>query len=123
MIFDRPRYLYSGDQYLTVEIGDEMTLKANFMVIGLDRAVKQAGIGGLIETFPGWRSLMIHYDSIRIRTSTGGNCSGSPGCLPICPARRRITTGCGSGTGSGSTRSTITCLSMFVREHGKQPTA
>jgi hypothetical protein len=32
MIYKTPRYLFSGDQYLTVEIGDEMTLEANFKV-------------------------------------------------------------------------------------------
>lgn len=68
MIYELPRYLYSGDQFLTIEIGDEMTLEANFKVIGLDSAIKQAGIKGFIETFPGWRSLLLHYDSMIIRT-------------------------------------------------------
>lgn len=68
MIYESPRYLYSGDQYLTIEIGDEMTLKANFKVIGLDLAIKETRIKGFIETFPGWRSLLIHYDSTTIRT-------------------------------------------------------
>jgi KipI family sensor histidine kinase inhibitor len=45
-----------------------MTLKANFKVIGLDGAIKQAGIKGFIETFPGWRSLLLHYDSMAIQT-------------------------------------------------------
>jgi KipI family sensor histidine kinase inhibitor len=53
---------------LTIEIGDEMTLKANFKVIGLDLAIKKARIKGFIETFPGWRSLLIHYDSTMIGT-------------------------------------------------------
>jgi len=69
MIYEAPRYLYSGDQYLTVEIGDEMTLRANFKVIGLDRVIKDAGIKGLIETFPGWRSMLVHYNSIEIKTA------------------------------------------------------
>jgi KipI family sensor histidine kinase inhibitor len=68
MIYETPRYLYSGDQYLTVEIGDEMTLRANFRVIGLDRAIHEAGIKGLIETFPGWRSVLVSYDSLEIYT-------------------------------------------------------
>ena len=68
MIYESPRYLFSGDQYLTIEIGDEMTLEANFRVIGLDGAIKQARIKGFIETFPGWRSLLLHYDSTVIRT-------------------------------------------------------
>jgi KipI family sensor histidine kinase inhibitor len=68
MIYNSPRYLYSGDQYLTIEIGDEMTLEANFKVIGLDLTIKEARIKGFIETFPGWRSLLIHYDSTMIGT-------------------------------------------------------
>jgi KipI family sensor histidine kinase inhibitor len=68
MIYESPRYLHSGDQYLTIEIGDEMTLKANFKVIGLDLAIKEARIKGFIETFPGWRSLLLHYDSMAIQT-------------------------------------------------------
>jgi len=69
MIYESPRYLYSGDQYLTIEIGNEMTLEANFKVIALDNAIKQAKIKGFIETFPGWRSLLLSYDSMVIRTS------------------------------------------------------
>ena len=69
MIYDSIRYLYSGDQFLTIEIGDEMSLQANFKVIGIDRAIKQAHITGVIETLPGWRSMLLHYDSLKIRTA------------------------------------------------------
>ena len=68
MIYESPRFLYSGDQYLTIEIGDEMTLKANFKVIGLDQAIKEANIEGVIETLPGWRSMLLSYDSLAIHT-------------------------------------------------------
>jgi KipI family sensor histidine kinase inhibitor len=68
MIYESIRYLYSGDQFLTIEIGDEMSLKANFKVIGIDRAIRQAHIKGVIETLPGWRSMLLHYDSLKIRT-------------------------------------------------------
>ena len=69
MIYDEPRFLNSGDQYLTIEIGDEMSLEANFVVIALDRRIKEAGVPGLIETLPGWRSMLLHYDSIAVRTA------------------------------------------------------
>ncbi len=69
MIYEAIRYLYSGDQFLTIEIGDEMSLRANFKVIGIDNAIKQAEIAGVIETLPGWRSMLLHYDSLKIRTS------------------------------------------------------
>ena len=68
MIYESIRYLYSGDQFLTIEIGDEMSLRANFKVIGVDKAIKQAEIAGVIETLPGWRSMLLHYDSLKIRT-------------------------------------------------------
>lgn len=66
MIYDEPRFLYSGDEYLTIEIGDEMTLEANFMVVALNRAIHQAGIKACRETFPGWRSLLFSYDPLLI---------------------------------------------------------
>jgi|OpeIllAssembly_1097287.scaffolds.fasta_scaffold54092_2 KipI family sensor histidine kinase inhibitor len=69
MIYDYPRFLNSGDQYITIEIGDEMSLKANFKVIAIDRAIKEACIKGVVESLPGWRSLMLHYDSLTIRNS------------------------------------------------------
>lgn len=69
MIYESIRYLNSGDQFLTIEIGDEMSLNANFKVIGIDKAIKKAQIEGVIETLPGWRSMLLHYDSIRIRTA------------------------------------------------------
>lgn len=69
MIYESIRYLYSGDQFLTIEIGDEMSLKANFKVIGINKSIKQAEIAGVIETLPGWRSMLLHYDSLKIRTS------------------------------------------------------
>jgi allophanate hydrolase subunit 1 len=69
MIYEAIRYLYSGDQFLTIEIGDEMSLRANFKVIGIDNAIKQAEIAGVIETLPGWRSMLLHYDSLKIRTA------------------------------------------------------
>lgn len=66
MIYPQTRYLFSGDQYLTVEIGDDMTLESNFKVLGLDLAIKAAKIPGLIETLPGWRSILVHFDSLAI---------------------------------------------------------
>ena len=69
MIYEAPRFLNSGDQYLTIEIGDEMSLEANFRVVGLDRAIKDVDINGVIETLPGWRSILLHYDSLVISTA------------------------------------------------------
>jgi len=69
MIYDQPRFLYSGDEYLTIELGDEMTLQANFKVIALNQAICAAGLKGFRETFPGWRSPLLSYDSLAIKTA------------------------------------------------------
>ncbi|RJX32514.1 MAG: allophanate hydrolase subunit 1 [Desulfarculus sp.] len=69
MIYPEPRFLYSGDEYLTIELGDEMTLRANFMVVALNEAIRQARITGFRETFPGWRSLLLSYDSLAVKTA------------------------------------------------------
>lgn len=66
MIYQETRYLFSGDRYITVEIGDDMTFASNFKVLGLDLAIKAAKISGVIETLPGWRSILIHFDSLVI---------------------------------------------------------
>ena len=52
---------------MTIEIGDEMTLNANFKVIGLDQAIKEARINGFIETLPGWRFCVLSYDPLSIQ--------------------------------------------------------
>lgn len=69
MIYPEPRFLFSGDEYLTIELGDEMTLKANFLVIALNEAIGQADLIGFRETFPGWRSVLLSYDSLAVKTA------------------------------------------------------
>lgn len=66
MIYPETRYLVAGDQWLTIEIGDEISLELNFKVIALDNAVKEAKIPGLIETLPTYRSLLVHFDNLKI---------------------------------------------------------
>src|SRR3954469_13656940 len=55
----RPGAVYrsAGDRFLLVEFGPmELDLTLNFRVLGLNQALKDANIGGVIETIPALRS-------------------------------------------------------------------
>jgi urea carboxylase len=56
-------YRHAGDRYLMVEYGEmvlDMTL--NFFVQAVDRLVREAAIEGLVETSPGFRSMLVGHD-------------------------------------------------------------
>ena len=55
-----PRILPSGDQALTVEFGEEIDPALNARVLELDR--RAAGLTGVVETIPTYRSLLVVYD-------------------------------------------------------------
>jgi len=56
------RYLPLGDTALTVEFGDIISLEVNRKVIALNEAVEKAGITGIVELVPTYRSLLIRYN-------------------------------------------------------------
>jgi len=60
------RVLSSGDTALVVEFGDRIDRALSERVLALRARVDQAGIAGVIETVPTFRSLMVHYDPLRI---------------------------------------------------------
>ncbi|MHB0981268.1 MAG: 5-oxoprolinase subunit B family protein [Thermoleophilia bacterium] len=62
MIFEEPRYLYSGDRYLLLEFGDEMNLDLNFKALGLAETVANEPIPGVVETVPSFATLLVHYE-------------------------------------------------------------
>ncbi|MEI9983062.1 MAG: 5-oxoprolinase subunit PxpB, partial [Aliidongia sp.] len=59
-----PRFLAAGDTALIVEFGTTVEPALIAAVQALDRAVAAAGIPGVIETVPSFRSLMVHYDPL-----------------------------------------------------------
>jgi KipI family sensor histidine kinase inhibitor len=61
-----PRLLPSGDAAITVEFGRTIDEQANRRVLALDRALADAPIDGVTETVPTYRSLLVHYDPVRI---------------------------------------------------------
>jgi KipI family sensor histidine kinase inhibitor len=61
-----PRLLPSGDSAITVEFSRNIDDAANQRVLALDRALTSTPIPGVTETVPTYRSLLVHYDPIRI---------------------------------------------------------
>ena len=66
MIYNTLRILPFGDAALLAEFADEISIAANNRVRALDAAITQAGIPGIIETIPAYRSLLIEYNPIQI---------------------------------------------------------
>ncbi len=60
----RPDILPCGDSALAVEFGKDIDPALNARVLALDRAVQ--GLPGLVETVPTYRSLLVHYDPVRV---------------------------------------------------------
>lgn len=58
------RLLDAGERALVVEFGSTVDPEINGKVLALDVALKAAGIAGVRETVPTYRSLMIHYDPL-----------------------------------------------------------
>ena len=63
-----PRYLNAGECALVVEFGQCIDARVNDRVVALDEAIAAAGLEGVLETVPTYRSLMIHFDPARTST-------------------------------------------------------
>jgi KipI family sensor histidine kinase inhibitor len=61
-----PRLLPSGDSAVTVEFSKDIDDAANQRVLALDRAMARDPIVGVTETVPTYRSLLVHYDPVKI---------------------------------------------------------
>lgn len=59
-------YLPLGDCALLIEFGDAISLPVNRKVIALDEAITEAGIKGIEETVPTYRSLLVRYDPFKM---------------------------------------------------------
>jgi KipI family sensor histidine kinase inhibitor len=58
-----PRILPCGDAALAVEFGSAIDPRLNARVLALDVRAN-AGIAGVVETVPTYRSLLVHYDPV-----------------------------------------------------------
>jgi urea carboxylase len=56
-------YRYAGDRAVLVEYGEmEFDLTLNFLVQAADDALRRDPVDGLVETAPGFRSILVSYD-------------------------------------------------------------
>jgi KipI family sensor histidine kinase inhibitor len=91
------RFLPCGDTALAVELGDRVDRRVSALVLALASRVKAAGLAGIVEIVPTFRSLMIHYDPLTMPQSeltarltpllSGLDAGDSPGRLwrlPVC---------------------------------------
>jgi allophanate hydrolase subunit 1 len=62
----QPRFLTSGDTAVVVEFGVGIDRHISALVLALAQRIDEAGIDGIVETVPTFRSLMIHYDPLRL---------------------------------------------------------
>lgn len=65
-----PRLLPSGDSAIAVEFSKSIDEVANQRVLSLDRAMASEPIAGVTETVPTYRSLLVHYDPVKISFDT-----------------------------------------------------
>lgn len=61
-----PRLLPQGDAALVIEFGDRIDPALNARVMALAAALREAPIDGVTETVPTFRSLLVHYDPLRL---------------------------------------------------------
>jgi KipI family sensor histidine kinase inhibitor len=60
------RFIDAGESCLVVELGDRINVALNLQVHALCLAVERAGLAGVQEAVPTYRSLAIYYDPLRI---------------------------------------------------------
>jgi len=64
------KILTAGDTALVVEFGDRVDRQLSVRVLSLARALDRTRLDGIIETVPTYRSLMIHYDPLRLSAAS-----------------------------------------------------
>jgi len=62
-----PAFLPCGDSALVLQLGDRIDAEVNARVIALAAAVEGAGIAGVLEVVPSYRSVLVRYDPEIVR--------------------------------------------------------
>jgi inhibitor of KinA len=61
-----PRFLHAGDTALVIEFGSSVDRRVSGQVLALAQKIAAAAVPGVVETVPTFRSLMVHYDPLRV---------------------------------------------------------
>lgn len=62
---DEVDVLPCGDTGISLQFGDRIDRGLSERIIGIKSAIDRAGVRGVVETVPTYRSLMIHYDPLQ----------------------------------------------------------
>lgn len=60
------RYSFGGDEFLFVEIADEMSLAAHLRAMSMAQRLSEMSVDGILELCPTNASLLIRYDPLKI---------------------------------------------------------
>jgi KipI family sensor histidine kinase inhibitor len=60
------KVLPAGDTALVVEFGDRIDRQLSAWVLALSRRLNEARLAGIVETVPTFRSLMVHFEPLRL---------------------------------------------------------
>ena len=66
MIYKEPRFLSGGDRAIFIELGDSIDPDVNQRVRNLKLAIEKAGIPGVVESVPAYRSLLVYFEPRQI---------------------------------------------------------
>jgi inhibitor of KinA len=66
MIYEEPRFLSGGDRAIFVEFGDSIDPDVNQRVRNLKLAIERAGIPGVVESVPTYRSLLVYFEPLQV---------------------------------------------------------
>jgi inhibitor of KinA len=58
------RFLSAGERALIVEFGDRVDRSLSDQVLRLNAIIAASALGGVVETVPTFRSVMVHYDPL-----------------------------------------------------------
>ena len=68
-LYQRARFLPAGDKALAVELGDGISPEINRRVRDFFLAIEKQRIEGIVELIPTYRSILVHYDPLRLNLS------------------------------------------------------
>jgi KipI family sensor histidine kinase inhibitor len=109
-VYSTPRLLPAGDGAVSVELGDDISREANTRALTLERLLLDAGLPGIVDTVPTFRSLLVHYDPLvlpwaTLRARLSDLVAGLAGARP--PAGRRVELPCAYGGVHGPDLETV----------------
>ena len=61
------RYSYGGDEFVFVELSEEMSFRANFKGRAIIQTLEEEGVPGILDLCPNSTSFLIHFDPGRLK--------------------------------------------------------